>query len=93
MHMLNTLAAAGVKPSDLLESALSNFAAARQGLAALAQSSSQSQLLTEDKVSQPCDAVTCVAAVSCSSVRSDTFGCFCCMLERVLLWQYLRAYM
>lgn len=40
----------GVQPSDLLESALTNFAAARQGLGALAHSSRQSQLLTEEKL-------------------------------------------
>ena len=43
---------AEVQASDLLESALSNFAAARKGTAALLHSSLQSQLLTEDKVRQ-----------------------------------------
>lgn len=42
--------AAEVQASDLLESALSNFGAARKGTAALLHSSLQSQLLTEDKV-------------------------------------------
>ena len=41
---------AEVKPSDLLESALTNFGAARKATAALLHSSVQSQLLTEDKV-------------------------------------------
>ncbi len=41
---------AGVQASDLLESALANFTAARHGIATLAQSSTQSQLLTEEKV-------------------------------------------
>lgn len=39
-----------VKPSDLLESALSNFGAARKGTAALLHDSRQSQLMTEDKL-------------------------------------------
>lgn len=42
--------AAEVSPSDLLESALSNFMAARKGTGALLNSSLQSQLLTDDKV-------------------------------------------
>ena len=42
--------AAEVKPSDLLESAQCNFGEARKGIAALLNSSMQSQLLTDDKV-------------------------------------------
>ena len=42
---------AGVEPSDLLKSAMQNFVEVRQALATLAQSVTQSQLLTEDKVS------------------------------------------
>ena len=41
---------AGVEPSDLLKSAMQNFVEVRQALATLAQSITQSQLLTEDKV-------------------------------------------
>ena len=41
----------GVEPSDLLRSAMQNFVEVRQALATLAQSITQSQLLTEDKVS------------------------------------------
>lgn len=39
-----------MQASDLLESALSNFRAARKGTAALLHSSLQSQVLTDDKV-------------------------------------------
>lgn len=42
--------AAEVSPSDLLESALSNFMTARKGVGALLNSSVQSQLLTDEKV-------------------------------------------
>ncbi|KAA6425235.1 MAG: hypothetical protein FRX49_04730 [Trebouxia sp. A1-2] len=42
----------GVQASDLLESALANFTAARHGIATLAQSSTQSQLLTEEKLQE-----------------------------------------
>jgi hypothetical protein len=50
---------AGVQASDLLESALANFTAARHGIATLAQSSTQSQLLTEEKVCSDLNADAC----------------------------------
>ena len=60
--------AAEVQASDLLESALSNFGAARKGTAALLHSSLQSQVLTEDKV---CISAT-ITAVATDCALSGT---------------------
>ncbi len=62
----------GMQASDLLESALANFTAARHGIATLAQSSTQSQLLTEEKV--------------CSDLNADgcTFVMPLCVYSRLL---------
>lgn len=62
--ILHACHAAEVQASDLLESALSNFGAARKGTAALLHSSLQSRLLTEDKV---CLCATKALVADCTS--------------------------
>lgn len=58
----------GVEPSDLLKSAMQNFVEVRQALATLAQSITQSQLLTEDKL-QDLKAIERVAVQNSVAIR------------------------